>query len=250
MSNVETKRILLVDDARISLLLSETFLTRKSFEIFTAGGGREALSLIATHQPDLVIVDLYMPDMDGDLVCRQLKQDPVTAAIPVIILTASGDTETEQRCLEAGCSAFVVKPVKKETLLQAVERTLQIAQRKHVRAQVELECQVQLNQETCVSRILSLSQKGAFIATETPLQPGEESEIYFSLPGGRPAIATTVSVKWIGRMTSSGPLGMGVEFTAVDHRERVSIQDYVEDLLEEGSELQVRGGDLPGRELR
>ena len=102
-------RICVVDDDLISLTVVAKLLM-PHFTVVAARSGREALSLIRRDPPDLVLLDIQMPDMDGFAVCRRLKDDPLTEAIPIVFLTASQDEVIEERGLVAGASDFIIKP--------------------------------------------------------------------------------------------------------------------------------------------
>ena len=85
-------KFLLVDDVELFLNLEKSFLDRESFIIDTARSGKEALEKIRADKPDLVLLDLYMPEMNGDEVCRQIKSDPLTRDIIVIMMIINPNT--------------------------------------------------------------------------------------------------------------------------------------------------------------
>jgi DNA-binding response OmpR family regulator len=108
-------RILVVDDDPTSLALLGEILDPRDYTVTFTTQGLEALTL-AREGVDLVLLDYHLPDLDGLEVCRRLKADRVTAAIPVIFVTADQDTEVEARGLEAGAVDFVTKPYPVEVL--------------------------------------------------------------------------------------------------------------------------------------
>ena len=103
--------VLVVDDQPEILRLTETFLADVDCDVMTATNGEEALEVVARRAPDLVLLDYQMPRMDGFAVCRALKADPATRLIPVVIVTATHDTEHRIAALEAGADDFLSKPV-------------------------------------------------------------------------------------------------------------------------------------------
>lgn len=103
-------RILAVDDNPVNLKVVAATLTHAGYEVYTATSGPEALTRIAEIHPNLVIMDVMMPEMDGYEVCRQLRNDPNLASLPVILLTAQDTLEGKIKGFEAGADEYVVKP--------------------------------------------------------------------------------------------------------------------------------------------
>jgi diguanylate cyclase (GGDEF)-like protein len=103
-------KLLLVDDQPLNIqLLHQAFAA--DFQVFMATSGVKALLMCATHAPDLVLLDVMMPEMDGYEVCKRLKANPLTTAIPVIFVTAKNDDASEEQGLDAGAVDFISKPI-------------------------------------------------------------------------------------------------------------------------------------------
>ena len=115
-----TARILLVDDIPANTRLLEVKLNEEYYHIETALNGFEAIKLAQTWQPDLILLDVMMPGLDGFQTCKRLKADPRTNHIPVVMVTALGDATERLQGLEAGADDFLSKPVDYETLLARV----------------------------------------------------------------------------------------------------------------------------------
>lgn len=116
--------ILVADDSPSIVKLIQVNLDFEGYETIGAFDGKEALEKVKRHKPNLIILDILMPNLDGWEVIETLKADPETAAIPVIVLTAVGKNEDRRRGLELGVSDYVTKPFNAIRLLEAVEHTL------------------------------------------------------------------------------------------------------------------------------
>jgi adenylate cyclase len=112
-------RVLVVDDQPPNIRLLEAILTPRGYDVRAASSGTEALVAIDEGDVDLVLLDIVMPGMDGYQVCREIRERPATAYLPVVMVTASGD-EQKIKALEAGADDFLTKPVNKNELLARV----------------------------------------------------------------------------------------------------------------------------------
>lgn len=116
-------RILVVDDILPNVKLLEAKLTSEYYDVLTASSGEEALKSVTENKPDIVLLDVMMPGMDGIEVCRRIKSNPDTAHIPVVMVTALTDSQDRVRGLESGADDFLSKPVN-DTALMARVRSL------------------------------------------------------------------------------------------------------------------------------
>ncbi|MEM8878305.1 MAG: response regulator, partial [Pseudomonadota bacterium] len=119
-------RALIVDDVAANVRLLEARLQAEYFEVLTAASGPEALACAVEDQPDIVLLDVMMPGMDGFEVCRRLKADPTTHHIPVIMVTALDQPSDRVRGLEAGADDFLTKPVSDIALLSRVKSLVRL----------------------------------------------------------------------------------------------------------------------------
>ena len=117
-------RVLLVEDNELNLDMLSRRLTRKGYEVLTALDGERAVALAQAHRPDLVVLDMSLPVLDGLEATRRLKAHPDTGRIPVLILTAHALVHDRDRAFGAGCDDFDTKPVDLPRLLGKMEALL------------------------------------------------------------------------------------------------------------------------------
>jgi CheY-like chemotaxis protein len=121
-------RILVVDDEEHIIMILKDSLEFSGFEVITAFDGQEALEVVARENPELVVLDIGMPKLDGWEVCRRLKADPKTKGIPVIILTAYAQTSDQRKGMQLGADRFITKPCDLAYLVEEINSL--IAQKK------------------------------------------------------------------------------------------------------------------------
>jgi len=119
-----SSRVLIVEDEPDIRELVVHHLKREGYVVSAASSGEEALRQVQAAPPDLVLLDLMMPAMDGLEVCRRLRQDPATASLPIVMLTAKGDEVDRVLGLEIGADDYIVKPFSPKELLARVKAVL------------------------------------------------------------------------------------------------------------------------------
>jgi putative two-component system response regulator len=119
-------QILVVDDDPMIVDVLTRFLSREGYGVITAQNGIEALDKVKNHQPDLILLDVTMPEMDGFTACRLLKEDERTALIPITMLTGLDDREHRTRGIEAGADDFLTKPFEHSILRARIRSQLRL----------------------------------------------------------------------------------------------------------------------------
>ncbi len=121
---MDRKRILVVDDEIYIVHILEFSLTMEGYTVLTASDGEEALKLIEQERPDLVVLDIMMPKLDGYEVCRRLRQDDQFGNLPVILLSAKGRPVDREAGLQAGADDYIAKPFSPRKLLEKIRELL------------------------------------------------------------------------------------------------------------------------------
>ena len=118
-------RILLVEDSEMNWDMLSRRLQRKGYEVLVATDGRQGVEMARSETPDLILMDMSLPVMDGWEATRQIKASPETQAIPVIALTAHAMAGDREQALEAGCDDYDTKPIDFRRLLQKIQVLLE-----------------------------------------------------------------------------------------------------------------------------
>ena len=209
--------ILLVDDNRLFLEMEKEFLQSCAVQIYTARTGREALDIVRMILPDLVFLDLHMPDMDGDTCCAVIKADPDLKNVPVVMVVNAAGGEDLERCRLAGCDSIVTKPVDRTAFLTAGHRFLPGLDRIELRVPCVTLVAFRIGETPFYGTSVNLSTNGMFIAFDGEVEVDDLVRLSFLLPGScEEVIEAAGRVAWINRGTPlckpSLPRGFGVAF--------------------------------------
>lgn len=119
------KSILVIEDNPVNMRLVRLLLRSHGYQVWEATTGQEGLALLRDGRPDLILLDMQLPGLDGFTLAAMLKSDAQTRAIPVVAVTAFAMKGDAERVLAAGCDAYIAKPIDDAQLLEVVERCLQ-----------------------------------------------------------------------------------------------------------------------------
>jgi uncharacterized protein (TIGR02266 family) len=222
-------RILVVDDVKLFRHLEANVLGWRGYTIEEAADGTEALQKIRANPPDLALVDLHMPGITGNELCRQIKQDPNLCATPIIIITSSNRDEDIRQAVQAGCDDYLTKPLDDASLLRKVEELLGTAdKRRFPRISASLQVSFEDFKGIFFEYTHDISRTGVFIEMDEPLSVGARLKLSFSLPSfiHQPVLAYGRVVR---RVESSQHKigGMGVRFIHIDSESRALIDQLV-----------------------
>lgn len=118
------RKLLLVDDSATVLMMERMILASERFQIVTAANGEEAQERARTEQPDLILMDIVMPKVNGIQACQAIKRDPATAHIPIILVTTRGEAASLEAGYSSGCNDYVTKPINSAELLGKIRNIL------------------------------------------------------------------------------------------------------------------------------
>jgi len=213
-------KVLLVDDVALFIELEKTFFRRAQFEILTATNGHQALELALHEKPSLIFLDLYLPELNGDEICRQLKTNPETCDIPVIMVVQPGNSHDLNLCRSAFCDDILFKPVRRDEFLRASRGQLCLPERLAPRADVCLPVKYGLrNQKMLACSTVNVGQGGLFIASAAYLAIDTWISLQVALPDKQPPVCCRGRVAWLNHpdwiKRPQLPSGMGIEFVDI-----------------------------------
>jgi uncharacterized protein (TIGR02266 family) len=228
------KRLLLVDDVQLFLEQQKSFLAREDFELTFARSGSEAVRLAAEIVPDLILMDLYMPDIDGDRCCRTLKSMAELNEVPVIMITSGVHREDFERCWQAGCDDIILKPINLHYFLAIIKKYLPVKERTVQRYVARLQVFYGQDQETLLDDYsINVSTGGLFIETFSPLPEGSRLGVSFSLPNDEADVRCQGKVAWINHpemlKNPSLPAGMGIQFLDLSLDDMGRIRQFIKE---------------------
>jgi len=211
-------KVLLVDDVRLFIEFERPFFERAGCTILTATSGDDALRIVREEKPHIILLDYEMPGMNGDEVCRRVKENEATKHIPVLIVTASRTREIQDRCVKAGCTDFVTKPVSGRELLDKVVKILEIPYRVHLRTRVSMEVSLGVAGESVSHTGYSedISEGGLYLEALEPVDLGTVVRIQFMLPGHKKPIEGSAEVVRVARLKDRDRYGIGLRFVGPD----------------------------------
>jgi uncharacterized protein (TIGR02266 family) len=229
---MEMKTILLADDVALFLELEKTFFKRSEVELIIARNGREALALVQARRPDLVFIDLHMPEMNGDECCRLIKADPLLRHIPVVIVTQGGREDDLVRCRRAGCDDIVLKPINRHEFLATSHRYLAIPERGEQRYRARMSVHYGPEPGVLLTDFsINLSSGGLFLETRSLLPPDTTLKIEFILPGSHANVRCLARVAWLNHpdfpRNNRLPSGMGLQFLNLTVDDLDNIREFL-----------------------
>ncbi|MDF1527157.1 MAG: response regulator [bacterium] len=207
-----SRRIITVDDINEFIQREETLLRREDLNFVIVKSGEEALFRARNDLPDLLILNFYMPDVNGYQVCRKLKADSATEHIPILILTTPVDEDNDPGILTeaAGCNGCIEKPIQQDDMVPLIVELIGVPPRRHLRTGTSLPCSITDEDGKRDGTILNLTPNGLCLETAPAPWPGDIVKGELSLDG-TPA-TFQMAVRWSRESEDTGPGRAGCEF--------------------------------------
>ena len=231
MSSENQVKILLVDDMRNFLDLEVSFLRRSDVKILTALDGVEALKIAKAEKPDLILLDIEMPRMNGIEVCRIIKNDPSLKHIPVVMVTS---TNRYEEAMNAGADDFWRKPIFEEDFLNGIKKFVPIKERKDIRVPIGLQVDYRVGEsknKVVQAFTANISRGGLFLITRDTLPVGSTIEMEIHLPdkkiNAKGEVVREVKEEEEGYYTS----GMGIKIIDMSKEDREVYERFIEEKL-------------------
>jgi PAS domain S-box-containing protein len=230
---LQSGNILVVDDSLTSRTLSRLYLEEAGYTVREAESAGQALAMIAEQPPDVVLLDVILPDLDGFEITRRLRDDPLLSSIPIVLVTALGDVESKVRGLEAGANDFLSKPPDEAELNARVRTLLRLKRNQEEllaeKAKIELlyrvsrELSAELEIEALLSRILELTVESSAACGGHIVLFDEQGEGLYHISKHQKQTPPVDESVWI-KVTRDGLAGW-----VVQHRQGTLVQDTQED---------------------
>jgi CheY-like chemotaxis protein len=122
--NMARKKVMLVDDSSTALMMEKVILSKKNYDLVFARDGQEAVAKSLSERPDLILMDVVMPKMNGFDACKRIREEPLTKDIPVIMVTTRGEPENVEIGFASGCNDYITKPINSLELIAKLDNFL------------------------------------------------------------------------------------------------------------------------------
>jgi CheY-like chemotaxis protein len=219
-------KVLLVDDTRLYLDLEGSFFTRQDCKVFTTTSGLKALEIVQNESPDLVMLDIYLPEMDGFRVLERIREDK---GIKLVAIGLRDQEEDGRLCRRMGVDAFLVRPVTKNDLIGTASKLLNMPLRVDARVQVEIEVFADQKKAKYFGKSRDISAGGTYVQSEKEIKPGSQALLSFSLPGWADIFSVESRCLRVDTIPREGkPLfGLAFQFAGISSFEKEKIEVFV-----------------------
>lgn len=234
MAETQIKKVLLVDDVEFITDVMSGYLKRSPVETVTASNGQQAIDQALLHWPDLIIMDVSMPEMGGEEACRTLKQHPKLKDTPILLIFDPERDPSADKLKKCGCDDLIEKPIARENFLTTTHRHLFHLDRIERRAPCQMTIDFTIDSETRQGLGVDISRNGLYIEFREPIKEKGNVDVTFLLAtvSEKPVVAKG-RIVWINqghpRPNLSVVQGFGIEFQIVSEEARAIIERYLEE---------------------
>jgi len=230
------KTVMVVDDSKTFVMYVGLLLRRMGYGVIPAGSGLEALRLFRTAIPDVILLDLEMPEMHGIELLRHIRADSALSAVPVVIVSVDIGEASRVLCGDLGCSGFLDKPVALLPLHEALKACTSFpgrGPRQGLRASYGRKVVLEVDGSSFEHHAVTLSEGGIYLRSSAPLPAGTEVRVELRLEGtgGMRLAGTVIYTREVFADSSGMEPGMAIAFSAVPEGEGALLRAYVTGLL-------------------
>jgi CheY-like chemotaxis protein len=229
--------LILVDGDVAQLYYSGILLQRLDYTIYTTKMAEEALEIMNITVPALVVTETSLPGMSGLELLKQIKRNPATNSVPVLVLTLSAGPLARENYLREGCAGVLAKPIDPDALYAAIQKATEVTPRTYVRLKICLD--VLVGDDTVMEGspsgdcVTALSENGMYVSTQNPRKTGTQLPFTILLGTSKINVQGTVLYSFD---RGKGPLrtsGMGIKFVRIKPDDQVLIQAFIKKALTE-----------------
>lgn len=234
MAKSQPMKVLLVDDVEFIVDVMTSYLKRSPVETISASNGKQAIDQALLHWPDLVILDVSMPEMGGEEACRTLKNHPKLKDIPILLIYDPERDPSAEELKKSGCDDLIQKPLAREDFLTITHRHLFHLDRLERRAPCQMTVDFTIAGETRQARGIDISRHGLYVEFREPIKEKANIDVSFLLATiSTKPVAGKGRIVWINqghpRPNLAMPQGFGLEFQIVSEESRAIIDRYLEE---------------------
>ncbi|PLY02203.1 MAG: hypothetical protein C0624_09085 [Desulfuromonas sp.] len=227
------KSILLVDDLEFFLDTEKEFLKQTNATIYTTDNGANAIDYAVQYQPDLIYMDVHMPEMDGITCCKYLKGNPTLSLIPTVLIYDPNKGLSEQEVLASGCDKALAKPFTRNEFLELGHNLMYDVERRAPRIPCDTTVEFGHNGTRQQALSLDLSFGGMYLQYREPIEKDLELTVSFMLPTVSPRkLELSARSAWVNqgfpRSNLGLPQGFGIQFENLSGLDKEVIADYLD----------------------
>lgn len=234
MTKPQTKKVLLVDDVEFIVDVMAGYLKRSPVETVSASDGQQAIDQALLHWPDLIIMDVSMPEMGGEEACREIKKHPKLKDVPLLLLYDPERDPSAAELQKSGCDDVIEKPLAREDFLTITHRHLFHLERLERRTPCQMTVNFTIDGETRQARGIDISRNGLYVEFREPIKGKTNIDVSFLLVSVsvKPVVAKG-RIVWINqghpRPNLSIVQGFGIEFQIASEESRAIIDRFLEE---------------------